>query len=210
MKEILKGVYHWTARHEDIHIDVHSYYIEATEPAVLIDPMAPAAGMTWFENHKSPQHIYLTNRLHYRHCHQFIQAFGTEIWCHEAGLHEFTEDERRHLTSAVRRQYGLDEEHAEALINLAELARREAVDLYQFTKLIKANYSLGQKLVLMEVMWVLVYADGDLSSDEESLLRKVCHLLNLSPGYLADVKKRVEISRDPKDQDAHPSQQESN
>ena len=55
--------------------------------------MAPAAGMTWFENHKSPQHIYLTNRLHYRHCHQFIQAFGTEIWCHEAGLHEFTEDE---------------------------------------------------------------------------------------------------------------------
>jgi uncharacterized tellurite resistance protein B-like protein len=123
---------------------------------------------------------------------------------------EFTEDERRHLTSAVRRQYGLDEEHAEALINLAELARREAVDLYQFTKLIKANYSLGQKLVLMEVMWVLVYADGDLSSDEEALLRKVCHLLNLSPGYLADVKKRVEISRDPKDQDAHPSQQESN
>ena len=123
---------------------------------------------------------------------------------------ELTEDERRHLTYAVRRQYGLDEEHAATLINLAESARREAVDLYQFTKLIKANYSLGQKMVLMEVMWGLVYADGDLSRDEEALLRKVCHLLDLSPGYLADVKKRVEISRDPKDQDAHPSQQEPN
>jgi len=114
---------------------------------------------------------------------------------------EFTEDERRHLTSAVRRQYGLEEEHAEALINLAESARREAVDLYQFTKLIKANYSLGQKMVLMEVMWGLVYADGDLSGDEEILLRKVCHLLDVAPGYLADVKKRVEVNRDPAGQD---------
>ena len=110
---------------------------------------------------------------------------------------EFTEDERGHLTSAVRRQYGLDEIHAEALIDLAEQARTEAVDLYQFTKLIKANYSLGQKMVLIEVMWGLVYADGDVSSHEESLLRKVCNLLDVSPGYLADVKKRVEVSRDP-------------
>ena len=115
---------------------------------------------------------------------------------------EFTEDERRHLTSAVRRQYGLDETNADALIDLAELARREAVDLYQFTKLIKANYSLGQKMVLMEVMWGLVYSDGDLSSDEDILLRKVCHLLDVSPGYLADVKKRVEVNRNSQGQDA--------
>ena len=93
MKEILEGVYHWTARHEDIHIDVHSYYIEATEPAVLIDPMVPAEGINWFEKHESPQHIYLTNRLHYRHCRQFIEAFDTAVWCNRAGLHEFTESE---------------------------------------------------------------------------------------------------------------------
>ena len=82
------------------------------------------------------------------------------------------------------------------------LAETEAVDLYQFTKLIKANYSLGQKMVLMEVMWGLVYADGQLSSHEESLLRKVCNLLDLSPGYLSDVKKRVEVRRDLADNDA--------
>ena len=117
---------------------------------------------------------------------------------------EFTDDERRHLTSAVRRQYGLEEEHAEELIDLAERARKDAVDLYQFTKLIKASYSLGQKMVLMEVMWGLVYSDGELSSHEEALLRKVCHLLDLSPGYLADVKKRVEVGRDSADDDAHP------
>ncbi len=117
---------------------------------------------------------------------------------------EFSDDERRHLTSAVRRQYGLQGEHAEELIALAEEARREAVDLYQFTKLIKSNYSLGQKMVLMEVMWGLVYADGDLSSDEEILMRKVCNLLDLSPGYLAQVRKRVEVDQDPPQTDPPP------
>ncbi len=105
---------------------------------------------------------------------------------------EFTEDETRHLLSAVRRQYGLDAEEAEKLLELAERARVDAVDLWQFTKLIKQGYSLGQKMVLVEVMWGLVYSDGELSSHEESLMRRVCHLLDLAPGYLADARKKVE------------------
>jgi uncharacterized tellurite resistance protein B-like protein len=112
---------------------------------------------------------------------------------------DFTEDERQHLTSAVRRQYGLDDDEAEQLIGLAERARADAVDLWQFTKLIKRNYSLGQKMVLVEVMWGLVYSDGELSNHEESLMRRVCHLLDLAPGYLADVRKRVEGGRDESD-----------
>ena len=109
---------------------------------------------------------------------------------------DFTEDERQHLSSAVRRQYGLEDQEAEQLIELAEQARGNAVDLWQFTKLIKQNYSLGQKMVLVEVMWGLVYSDGELSSHEESLMRRVCHLLDLAPGYLADLRKRVESGRD--------------
>ena len=109
---------------------------------------------------------------------------------------EFTEDEEQHLVSAMRRQYGLEEEEADQLLELADQARASAVDLWQFTKLIKQNYSLAQKMVLVEVMWGLVYADGQLSSHEESLMRRVCHLLDLAPGYLADVRKRVESGRD--------------
>ena len=104
---------------------------------------------------------------------------------------DFTSDERQHLASAIHRQYGLDEERAGELIGLAEEARANAVDLWQFTKLIKSTYSLGQKVVLLEVMWGLVYSDGELSSHEESLMRRVCHLLDVAPGYLSDVKKRV-------------------
>jgi uncharacterized tellurite resistance protein B-like protein len=103
---------------------------------------------------------------------------------------EFSADERQHLESAVRRQFGLDSAEAERLLELAQQAREEAVDLWQFTNLIAENYSTGQKMVLAEIMWGLVYSDGDLASKEDYLMRKICNLLRLEPGYLAEARKR--------------------
>ena len=103
----------------------------------------------------------------------------------------FTEHERAHLRAAVARQFQLDPQEADELLQLAESERARATDLWQFTSLIRENYSRGQKMVLLEIMWGLVYADGELASREEYLMRKICNLLDLSPGYLADVRKRV-------------------
>jgi uncharacterized tellurite resistance protein B-like protein len=114
---------------------------------------------------------------------------------------EFTNDERAHLEAAMRRQFGLGAGEADKLISLAEEARAEAVDLWQFTNLIAENYSLGQKMVLAEIMWGLVYSDGDLASKEDYLMRKICNLLRLEPGYLAEARKRVED--DDGEADAH-------
>jgi hypothetical protein len=94
MKEILPGVFHWTTFHEGIQAYVHSYYINATDPAVLIDPRVPAQGLEWFAAHGMPQHIYLTNRHHYRHSDRFAACYGAQVWCHKDGLHEFTKGEK--------------------------------------------------------------------------------------------------------------------
>lgn len=109
---------------------------------------------------------------------------------------EFTDDERQHLESAVRRQFGLDAGEADRLLELAQAARDEAVDLWQFTNLIAENYSIGQKMVLAEIMWGLVYSDGDLASKEDYLMRKICNLLRLEPGYLAEARKRYDLGAD--------------
>jgi uncharacterized tellurite resistance protein B-like protein len=105
---------------------------------------------------------------------------------------EFTADERRHVEAAVRRQFGLGHADAEKLLELAEEARMKAVDLWQFTNLIASNYSLGQKMVLAEVMWGLVYADGELAPREDYLMRKISNLLRIEAGYLAEARKRAE------------------
>lgn len=104
----------------------------------------------------------------------------------------FTDDERKHLESAVQRQFGLDASETQKLLALAEQERKQAVDLWQFTNLIAENYSVGQKMVLAEIMWGLAYADGTLAGREDYLMRKICNLLRLEPGYLAEARKRAE------------------
>lgn len=117
---------------------------------------------------------------------------------------EFTEEERDHLDGAVRRQFGLDEDQASELIDLAEQQRAQAVDLWTFTNLVAEHYSLGQKMVLAEAMWGLVYSDGELASREDYLMRKISGLLRLEPGYLAEARRRVEELQAP-DQGSPPA-----
>lgn len=105
---------------------------------------------------------------------------------------EFTPEERAHLVAAVRRQFGLDGAQADELIALAEKERAEAVDIWQFTRLIQEHYSRGQKMVLVEIMWGLVYADGRMAAKEDLLMRKICNLLDIEPGYLAQIRRRAE------------------
>ena len=105
---------------------------------------------------------------------------------------EFTDDERRHLEAAVRRQFDVDEPEALRLLELADAERRQAVDLWQFTSLIAETYSVGQKMVLAEIMWGVVYADGEVAAAEDYLMRKIFNLLRLEPGYLAEAKRRLE------------------
>jgi hypothetical protein len=86
MKEILTGIYHWTTVHPKIKIEVSSYYL--ADERVLIDPLIPAAGLASLPG--KPEHVFLTNRHHYRDSAEFRRHFGCTVWCDESGLHEFT------------------------------------------------------------------------------------------------------------------------
>jgi len=109
---------------------------------------------------------------------------------------EFTADERAHIEEALVRHFDLEPEAVTELIRLADAERTRSVDLYQFTRLISEEYDLGQKMVLAEIMWRVVYADGELAKHESYLMRKLSNLLGLKPGYLADARKKVRGAED--------------
>ena len=109
----------------------------------------------------------------------------------------FTERERTQVEAAVRRHLGLDEEEARELIGLADEERRAAIDLYQFTSMIREHYDTGQKAVLAEIMWGVVLADGEIHKDEDYLLRKMANLLDVEPGYLSHARKKAIELRSP-------------
>ncbi|MDH3456427.1 MAG: TerB family tellurite resistance protein [Gemmatimonadota bacterium] len=104
---------------------------------------------------------------------------------------EFSQAEQRHIEETLTRHFNLDEDTVAELIRLADQERRSSVDLYQFTSLMTASYDEGQRMVLAEMMWGLVYADGTVAKHESHLMRKLSQLLDLRPGYLAEAKQRA-------------------
>ena len=88
MRELIDGVWHWTAPHPKIGMDVSSYYVEPA--ATLIDPLAPDEALEWLAaRDRRPDRIVLTNRHHLRDSERLRDEFGCSIHCHRSGLHEF-------------------------------------------------------------------------------------------------------------------------
>ena len=109
---------------------------------------------------------------------------------------EFAPSERAHLESVLARQFGLDSAAGSHLIEFAEAERKRSIDYYQFTSLLQREYDLGQKMVLAEIMWGLVLADGTVADREQYLTRKIANLLDLEPGYLSQAKSAAVKRRD--------------
>jgi hypothetical protein len=87
MDEVLPGVWHWTAEHPKIHMEVSSHWVPAS--AALIDPLLPPEeGMDPFRR-QPPERVLLSNRHHLRHAERFADEFGCVIECSNPGLHEF-------------------------------------------------------------------------------------------------------------------------
>lgn len=104
---------------------------------------------------------------------------------------EFSPEERVHLERVLERHFALPAEAGHRLIELAEQERRTSIDHFQFTRVLKERYDAGQKVVLAEVMWGLVLADGQIAEHEHYLTRKIANLLELEPGYLSIAKARA-------------------
>ena len=103
----------------------------------------------------------------------------------------FSPEERAHLEQVLERHFALPAESGQRLIELAEKERRGSIDHFQFTRVLNERYDLGQKMVLAEVMWGLVLADGQIAEHEHYLTRKIANLLELEPGYRSAAKARA-------------------
>jgi hypothetical protein len=87
LDELLPGIWHWTARHPNLGIDVSSYYL--VEPAALIDPMAPPGVLDRLAQLGPPREVLLTNRHHYRDCATVFGRFSCPVRASRPGMHEF-------------------------------------------------------------------------------------------------------------------------
>src|SRR5580693_4061940 len=99
--------------------------------------------------------------------------------------------EKRKLHSLIESRFGLDPGSADRLIASATLVEGEAVDLYHFTSVIMRSVDEAGRLRIVEMMWELVYADGEVNEFEDNVVWRAADLLGVSSRDRIDLKHRV-------------------
>jgi uncharacterized tellurite resistance protein B-like protein len=85
--------------------------------------------------------------------------------------------EQRMIDGVLAERFGLDPRAAAALRARGEEAQAEAVDLVRFTRAIKDAVPYEDRVAVIEAVWRVIYADGELDHNESSLIRRLSGLL---------------------------------
>jgi uncharacterized tellurite resistance protein B-like protein len=109
---------------------------------------------------------------------------------------EVKDEERTVMRTAIQSTFGLSGREAGELMQMAEQASRSAVSLYEFTSLVDQGFSAEQKKRVVELLWLVSFADAEKHALEEHLVRQIAGLLHVShPDFIdAKIKARAEIS----------------
>jgi uncharacterized tellurite resistance protein B-like protein len=105
-----------------------------------------------------------------------------------------TPAERRSAMASLQRQFGLATDELERLLELAERAARDATDFHQFTSKLNQQLEMGDKLKIVEAMWQVAYADGQLAAHEKHVLWRVADLLHVPHGAYINAKMRAQAA----------------
>jgi uncharacterized tellurite resistance protein B-like protein len=104
---------------------------------------------------------------------------------------EPSEAAKRKLHGLIESRFGLDRGTADQLILSATLVEGEAVDLYHFTSVIMRSVNEEGRLRIVEMMWELVYADGQVSEFEDNVVWRAADLLGVSSRDRIDLKHLI-------------------
>ncbi len=103
----------------------------------------------------------------------------------------FDSQERSKIAHLLSRRFALDDRAAENLIERAENKVRRSPQLYGFTRVVKDRFEYEDRIELMEMLWEVAYADGELHDFEASLMRRVAGLIYVSDRDSGAARKRV-------------------
>jgi uncharacterized tellurite resistance protein B-like protein len=95
------------------------------------------------------------------------------------------------MRAAVQSTFGLTREEAEELVLAAEEASRGASSLYELTSLVDRELPFDDKKRLVELLWLVAFADAEKDAQEEHIVRQVAGLLHVPHPDFIDAKIRA-------------------
>jgi uncharacterized tellurite resistance protein B-like protein len=97
-----------------------------------------------------------------------------------------SDTERGAAFTALRGQFALTDAEMKHLLEHAEQHAKLSNDYFRYTNAINEHFTHAQKITVVEQMWQVAYADGNLDVHENHVISKVAGLLHVTHGeYIA-------------------------
>ena len=113
-----------------------------------------------------------------------LMRLATAALLVETARADFTEaaEEVAALKAVLRDSLALSAQDIDELVQHATERVDESTSLYEFTRVINDHYTPAEKLKVIDAMWAVAYADGNIDKYEEHLIRKIAELTYVPHG----------------------------
>ena len=101
---------------------------------------------------------------------------------------DFDEEEITSMKEILKTTHGISDETRNELVSNAKQTVDESTSLYNYTREVNNNFSYDDKLLLLQSLWDIAYADGNVDKYEEHLIRKISDLIYISHSDFIQVK----------------------
>ena len=81
------------------------------------------------------------------------------------------------LKNTLQKDFQINEDEIDEIIDLTKENVEDSTSLYEFTRDINDNFDAAERVKLIESMWKIAYADGNIDKYEEHIIRKVSNLI---------------------------------
>lgn len=100
-------------------------------------------------------------------------------------------DEVARLRQTIAGAYGLSGEELDEVLRAGETAERDAVDLYAFTSVVMRHLDQPARARLIELLWEMVYADGERHELEDNIVWRVSELVGIDGHERVALRRKV-------------------
>ena len=107
---------------------------------------------------------------------------------------EIAGSEMLRLRELLQTRFTLSAEELESLVKAATVEADHLVSLQHLTRLMNEQLSESDKTRVIDMMWELVFADGELDHFEEHLIRQVAELLYLPHSAFIQARHKAEAA----------------
>ena len=108
-----------------------------------------------------------------------------------AADHEHDKIEIAALQRLLKKQFQLSDSDAVSLFEDAMQAHDSAIDYFAFTREINSQFTMAEKIQLIESLWQMAAADDDIQAVEQHVIRRIANLLHVSHSDFIAGKLRV-------------------